>query len=97
MIMEGMDRGFDVNPLAKSVVPIKGDLLSRQSNKPQTLPSRKKHKGGQLQSKFDTRLADAALRQAAEGGYLMSPTRAFLLERFVCRICIFVLFLFNIL
>uniref|UniRef100_H2YJZ8 Leucine-rich repeat and IQ domain-containing protein 3 n=1 Tax=Ciona savignyi TaxID=51511 RepID=H2YJZ8_CIOSA len=32
-------------------------------------------------SKWENRLADAALRQAAEGGYLISPSRAFLLER----------------
>nr|XP_002130149.1 uncharacterized protein LOC100176074 isoform X1 [Ciona intestinalis] len=43
------------------------------------LPSRKAKKV--VPSKFESRLADAALRQAAEGGYLISPSRSFLLER----------------
>ena len=44
--------------------------------------TRKRSKRPKLSiSVCDTRLADAALRQAAEGGYLISPSRAFLLER----------------
>lgn len=34
-------------------------------------------------SHFDNHLADAAFRQAAEGGFLVSPSRSFLLERWV--------------
>nr|CAB3260801.1 uncharacterized protein LOC100176074 [Phallusia mammillata] len=81
MAVNGPEQGFDISLLAKSVGVTKPDLPSQQSNKQGQTSSRKKQRDGRLQSKFDTRLGDAALRQAVEGGYLMSPTRAFLLDR----------------
>jgi len=74
---------FDTSVFSKNLDDIASEIHSEDHNKVSTMPSRSHRKVHNLQSKYDTRLADAALRQAAEGGYLVSPTRAFLLERYL--------------
>lgn len=61
-----------------SALPTRQNLDTSQTR----TKTRKRNKHSKHSSSLcDTRLADAALRQAAEGGYLISPSRAFLLER----------------
>ncbi|XP_076823082.1 uncharacterized protein LOC143469311 [Clavelina lepadiformis] len=74
-------QSFDANNFSPQPYAHRNALASAQSNRGNNLASRKGKKDDIIQSKYDTRLADAALRQAAEGGYLISPSRAFLLER----------------
>ena len=76
-------QSFDANNFSPQPYAHRNALASAQSNRGNNLASRKGKKDDIIQSKYDTRLADAALRQAAEGGYLISPSRAFLLERYV--------------
>ncbi|XP_039270532.2 uncharacterized protein LOC120345171 [Styela clava] len=79
-----------INPdLSVAITPASGPKSSnptRQAIKTSqsrlnTTSKKSKHNIRQTSSRYDSRQADAALRQAAEGGYLISPSRAFLLER----------------
>lgn len=54
---------------------------TRKNDKDIPLISKRGKEEDQFQSKFDTQLADAALRQASNAGFLISPNKNLLLEQ----------------